>query len=343
MQVSERKLKDLLHTGDQFVIPVFQREYVWRERDWERLWDDLSALREADGPVEHFMGAIVSVPSQDNQPGEMSRYLVIDGQQRLITFGALLCAIRDHAKMYNLDTLGAQIQKSYLIHEFGEGLERYKILPRIRDREQFFNLVDEKTLKGRSRIGDAYAYFSEKMGDADGETEQFLRDMLTAVTAQLSLVTITLQPDQNPFAIFASLNATGQKLEEADLIRNFVFMDVPLTQQDAFDNESWTPFESRFLGQGRGSAVDLTDFYRDFLMRNGRYVRKDEVYLGFQRDDAAKEATRQALVAELDRAATRYLWISRPDTAPTASLRLELARIRRLEHSNSTYLEAPRA
>ena len=249
MQVGERKLKDLLHSGDQFIIPVFQREYVWRERDWERLWDDLCALEESDGPPEHFMGSIVSVPSHENQPGQPSRYLVIDGQQRLITFTALLCALRDHAKSYGLDKLAAQVQKSYLIHEFGEGLARYKVLPRIRDRQQFFDLVDEKALVAKSRIREAYSYFFQKMGALDGDAEASLRSMVNAVTARLSLVTITLQPDQNPFAIFATLNATGQKLEEADLIRNYVFMGVPLPEQDDFDAQQWIPFEARFLAE----------------------------------------------------------------------------------------------
>ena len=130
-------------------------------------------------------------------------------------------------------------------------------------------------------------------------------------------MTITLDREQNAFAIFATLNATGQKLEEADLIRNLVFMDVPLSEQDRLDNEHWLPFETSFDAGVGHSAVSLTSFYRDFLMRRGDYVRRDGVYASFQRDEGVKGATRTELLGLLQRYAELYLWIERPALAPT--------------------------
>lgn len=49
---------------------------------------------EADDAVAHFMGAIVSVPARAIPVG-VSKYLIIDGQQRLTTVSILLCALRD--------------------------------------------------------------------------------------------------------------------------------------------------------------------------------------------------------------------------------------------------------
>ena len=42
---------------------------------------------------------------------------------------------------------------------------------------------------------------------------------------------------ENPYEIFESLNATGLPLAESDLIRNYVFMQVPIKEQDAFNQE----------------------------------------------------------------------------------------------------------
>jgi hypothetical protein len=338
MKAGEKKLNDLLHAGNQFVIPVFQRDYVWRERDWERLWEDIESLRESDGPAEHFMGSIVSV-QMDSQPGEIPRYLIIDGQQRLITFAMLLSALRDEAARCGVDTLPEKIQRNFLTHDLEKDLSRYKILPRLRDRISFFQLVDGQERPGkRSRVVEAYDYFSARLADVDGDKEATLKEIFTAVTAKLSLVTITLDREQNAFAIFATLNATGQKLEEADLIRNFVFMDVPLSKQDRFDHDDWLPFETRFDAGGGYPAVSLTSFYRDFLMRRGEYVRRDGVYVSFQRDEGVKGASRTELLGLLQRYAELYLWIERPPLAPTHELRRELIRFTRLEQSTANPL-----
>lgn len=335
MQVGEKKLYDLLFAGNQFVIPVFQRDYVWKERDWERLWEDITALRAADGPAEHFMGSIVSVPMEIS-PGEIPRYLIIDGQQRLITFAVLLSALRDEAVRFNVETLPEQIQRHYLTHDFQKGLGRYKVLPRLRDRREFFQIVEGNGRPAsKSRVLKAYDYFADRLAQEGGDKERALQELFTAVTAKLSLVTITLKPDQNAFAIFATLNATGQKLEEADLIRNFVFMDVSLDEQDEFDTEHWLPFETAFAAGDGLPAVSLTAFYRDFLMREGTYVRRDEVYVAFQKDREVMARSRIELLALLREYAELYLWIERPSTAPTETLRRHLRRFKRVDQSTS--------
>jgi uncharacterized protein with ParB-like and HNH nuclease domain len=335
VKAGEKKLNDLLHAGNQFVIPVFQRDYVWKEVDWERLWDDIGTLREADGPPEHFMGSIVSV-QMESEPGQIPRYLIIDGQQRLITFAMLLSALRDEATRRGVDTLPEKIQRNYLTHEFEKDLNRYKILPRLRDRTSFFQLVDgHEQPSAKSRVFEAYSYFMSRLAEADSDAEAVFNEIFTAVTAKLSLVTITLDRDQNAFAIFATLNATGQKLEEADLIRNFVFMDVPLSEQDQFDNEHWLPFETSFDAVEGYSAVSLTAFYRDFLEREGKYVRRDDVYVSFQHDQGVKGATRTELLELLRKYADLYLWIERPALGPTERVRRELARVKRLDQSTA--------
>lgn len=88
MEANPRKLYELLHGWNQYVIPVFQRKYVWRKSDWQRLWDDVQAVRE-NGSGTHFMGSIVTSPLR-TEPGMIPQYIVIDGQQRLITLVAMM-------------------------------------------------------------------------------------------------------------------------------------------------------------------------------------------------------------------------------------------------------------
>ena len=87
--------------GDQvsYQIPQFQRPYAWGEGDqWFPLWEDVRNLAErhldSDGQQRvkpHFMGAIVLQHRQSNT-GEVTKRLVVDGQQRLTTLQLLIKA-----------------------------------------------------------------------------------------------------------------------------------------------------------------------------------------------------------------------------------------------------------
>ena len=97
MQAHENRLRQLLDSTQQFIVPLFQRFYVWETPYWETLWDDLVDLIEEDDPQRsHFLGAVVVIPATDTAPS-LPKFILIDGQQRLATVLVLLAALRDHA------------------------------------------------------------------------------------------------------------------------------------------------------------------------------------------------------------------------------------------------------
>lgn len=329
MKADEYTFTKLLHSNDQYVIPLFQRYYAWERNDWQRLWDDVNDLLEPDAPAEHFMGSLVCMQG-DHLPGKVAQYLVIDGQQRLITSAILLCALRDEARKQDLAKLADQINNNFLVHAYEDGLDHYKILPRLRDRQSIFDLVDASTSRGDDRVYQAYTFFRERLVEAVAKhNPEHLRRLLGLISGSLSMVMITLK-DENPYAIFETLNSTGQPLDEADLIRNYVFLRVPLDKQDAFDEGSWRPFEDGLAAADGVPAIPLKDFFRDFLMRGGKYVRQNGVYIAFQQFVEQEQLTPGQLTGILARAAENYRWIQRPSTAPDKGLRRELTRIRRL-------------
>jgi hypothetical protein len=326
MEARENTLEKLLYGGDQYIIPLFQRFYVWEQKDWLRLWGDVTNLLEPDAPNEHFMGSLVCLQGQ-HEPGRVTHYLVIDGQQRLMTSTILLGALRDEARRSGENDRADEIHEDYLFRAKKKGLERYKVVPRLRDRQCLLTLAEgvEPPLDA-SRIGKAYAFFRQQIrARADGAGNGHLREMFTVISSRLAFVTITLT-DEKPFAIFETLNSTGQRLDEADLVRNHVFMKVPLSEQDAFDDNCWRPLEDSFEAGVDGPAIPLTEFYRDFLMRDGTYVRPNGVYVAF----TALNISPMELVKKLGRYGTSYREIHRPDLVDDARVRRELWRFRRL-------------
>ena len=70
---------------NRFIIPVYQRNYDWNEKQCRQLFDDLIQIS-VEKRKSHFFGSIVSTHASD---GSKSDYLIIDGQQRITTISLL--------------------------------------------------------------------------------------------------------------------------------------------------------------------------------------------------------------------------------------------------------------
>ena len=286
MKATERTFQQILVSPDHYVIPVFQRYYSWDRKNWEQLWEDLLAMI---APSErnhfHFLGTIVCA-SEAHMPGIPPSYLVIDGQQRLMTLSILLCAIRHMAQKKMWNKLAAEVEENFLIHKFAKNGEHYKVYPRMRDRESYLNLVDKSenevnlSQSSESLVDKAYRYFTKEIKDLSSD-EETLRKLFETITTQLDFVLINLG-NENPYKIFKSLNSTGAELDQSDLIRNHVFMSILVTEQDNFDDTQWSSLEKHFVKDGRVDGSDFASFFRDVLMSAGNYVRENAVYESFE-------------------------------------------------------------
>jgi uncharacterized protein with ParB-like and HNH nuclease domain len=148
MKASETHLGKILEGTNQFVVPLFQRAYTWDESRWKVLWSDLVELCEDEVETArakpHFLGSIVTVPTR-SVPEGVTKFLLIDGQQRLTTLQVLLAALRDQAREIP-GALAERLDKSFLVNQFEEGLDHYKMLPTQTngDRRAFLSVVNSE-------------------------------------------------------------------------------------------------------------------------------------------------------------------------------------------------------
>ena len=77
-----RLLEFVSQPGTSFSIPVFQRAYVWDEKDCDTLWHDVISAGQNDS--EHFIGTILHLQDEQARNAGVdtaSRVMdVIDGQ-----------------------------------------------------------------------------------------------------------------------------------------------------------------------------------------------------------------------------------------------------------------------
>src|SRR5688500_17445784 len=146
MRSTNLPLFDLFQRQRRYVVPLFQRPYVWeQEEQWEPLWQDIATRAEAvlerdargsksDKIGNHFLGAIVL-----NQITVYGRHVetveVIDGQQRLTTLQIMLAAFRDEVKVSEEKRLADDLAR--LTENDGvrdAEVERFKVWPTNADR-----------------------------------------------------------------------------------------------------------------------------------------------------------------------------------------------------------------
>jgi uncharacterized protein with ParB-like and HNH nuclease domain/predicted transport protein len=290
MKAIDRPFTKIIDGCVQFVIPVFQRDYGWTEAQCEQLWSDVIRVGNAGGDARHFIGSVVYVAS-DETSASFTRWLIIDGQQRVTTLTLLMTALRDHieeTKWQAEDDDGPKPRRidAYFLrnpHEDGDRVN--KLVLRRHDDTMLQALLDrsDRPKMSYSRVLENYEFFRDKMTTADPA-------VVHAGVSRLVVVDVTLdRANDDPQMVFESLNSTGLDLTQADLIRNYILMRVPEKEQTRLYQTYWRKIEELF--RDAGGTFDA--FARDYMalhQRASKQARGAEIYQEFREFFRTREA-----------------------------------------------------
>lgn len=285
MKAIDAPFTKIINGTTQFVIPVFQRDYRWSETVCEQLWRDLLHIARDKTSRGHFMGSVVYVSTGDSTAG-FTRWLLIDGQQRVTTLTLLMAALRDHIaatgwKGGEDSPTAKRIEAYFLKNVQEEGARRHKLVLRRHDQETLQAILDSAELpeKPSERIRDNYEYFLEQMATADPDEVYRGLDRLIVVDVTLD------RTMDDPQLIFESLNSTGIDLSQSDLIRNFILMRLPEKEQTRLYETYWSKLEFLF----RGSESTFDAFVRDYIAlktKASKQEKANEIHQAFRRNFA---------------------------------------------------------
>lgn len=151
MEVNEHPVISVLLDHRRFVVPIYQRQYSWRDDRLAAFWDDVAAKAEEalQGKVKfsHYMGALILSPGGDAYTiGTTPRVQVVDGQQRLTTFQLFLAALREVGGRLGVTGFAEQV-RDYLFTRPMSGDTgadaRFKLIPTPDDRLVFHLIIAE--------------------------------------------------------------------------------------------------------------------------------------------------------------------------------------------------------
>ncbi len=243
---------DLIGNGKKFSLPPYQRDYSWSEENWENLWYDIVELM-SDSHEYHFMGTLFIQETPNRE------FIVIDGQQRIVTLNILALAVinkLNHLAQKGIDT-ESNLERARRLRDRFIGEKnpaslfegtRLRLNNTNNDFYQDYLVqlrvpVNPRGLpKTNNLLWKCFLYFTERLNEeAKLETngEEIARLLWETIALQLQFITISVDDDLNAYTVFETINARGLQLTITDLIKNYLFSLVRVSTDIELLQRHW--------------------------------------------------------------------------------------------------------
>jgi hypothetical protein len=293
----EQALANFFRDADQVYIPVFQRPYVWKRKEFEDLCADITLIKE-EIENSQFLGAVLtfSPPRQNEVAGRMVSLSLVDGQQRIMTLYTFIASLVEFLIPLDHEEALAN-SRDYLFCQPRRGLQvSTRLIPSSKDRNQFKRILNNvfRTEAIQNQLEAELAMLPASSGSSDGslykqyrrifnfikkglpsdsnEKINYLKNLITIITTKLTFVHLLLKDASCASKIFERLNYRGVKVGIVDLIRNEVFSR---TDDDENANrifrDKWQPFEDRFDNNSEG-------FFFPYCLLTNSNAKKSEIF-----------------------------------------------------------------
>ncbi|HRH42708.1 MAG TPA: DUF262 domain-containing HNH endonuclease family protein [Pyrinomonadaceae bacterium] len=313
-------LNDIFTNGKRYQVPVYQRDYSWKEENWDDLWEDILSIYKQETRV-HYMGAIVLQDLKEKQ------YSIIDGQQRLATFSiialAIIRRIQDLIDL-NIDVEENKERKELYMEQFigskdGVSLRYSNKLKLNENNDSFYRsflvqlrdpINPHKLPSSNKLLQKAFEYFYKQIKELFGENPKGneLADFLQNQLAEkLLFIQIVVENDLDAYTVFETLNARGIELSISDLLKNYLLSLTAQSDEDKLQaKEQWN------------RIIQITDldkfptFLRYFWHSRYETVRKEQLFKALRKSVTNKEETFE-LLDNLEKYAAVYAALKNPN------------------------------
>ena len=234
--VEKYYVSQLFNQDESFVyeVPKYQREYKWRVREWEALYDDLTENGEG-----YFLGSVICINKSRTID---TRYEVVDGQQRMTTISIFLAAIYTALQVYK-DRLDEEQQQDMILLKRRLVAKKSKDAIRLIPQAQKHNLDDYMGLltklgiaqgkkapqnAGNRRIFKAYNYFKKRLEKSCAQAPDPVAKIFEIynLLTKAIVVAIYVPSHSDAYKLFESLNNRGTPLTAIDLVKNLLLACV---------------------------------------------------------------------------------------------------------------------
>ncbi len=243
------------------VVPQWQREYVWAPSETGEVGILLQDLKDfLDGEeTDYLMGSILL--SQGGK--EPHQRLIIDGQQRSLTFTILLMAVLKHITNASLHETNdphqdrTRVDMRSCISKSDHSYDPLISMPHSRANDmlqslfawswvadgelsdQFIAEKDNWTQTQRNLIEVALWIYEKKLKTESWIPNTELLVRMRQILDGVKFIQLTLSSQQEAIGVFDRINSRGALLDSGDLIKNRIFQSVDSDDDFNQISESW--------------------------------------------------------------------------------------------------------
>ena len=247
------KIAELFNGTRVFVIPFYQRSYVWGEQQWERLLTDIIAV--GNKTTDYFLGALILKQMNTGAAVYGDYKIVIDGQQRLTTLAIFL-------KVLHLKTDSNNwFERKFFLPDGTIAIQHSHA-----DREDFakiMSLTSCEELEGNSNIIKAYNYFRRELDPTLINGPR--------LNNNIQVIDIVIDNNDDEQQIFDTINSLGVDLTTAELLKNHLFTEANLKLYETLwvpafeEDEDCIDFWAQPLLKGRNKQINIEAFLNAYL------------------------------------------------------------------------------
>lgn len=254
MEAGKKTISDIFNGNRILEIPFFQRAYVWEDKQWGRLLEDMEEISQQNTP--YFLGSVILKQQMTNTTKSVSDVrTLIDGQQRLTTlsiFLKTLCLKNNENNKF--ERVFKLIDGSIALEHNHNDINNYN---------EILNLQTEEVVNKTNNISRAYTYFKNNINVEKLNFQKILSNVM--------FVGIDLGIDEDEQQIFDTINSLGVRLTTAELLKNHFFGRDDLNSYDTnwkqiFEKDDETKeFWDNEVTAGRTKRENIDLFFYSFL------------------------------------------------------------------------------
>lgn len=244
-----------------YIVPVYQRPYSWDKEQVDVLLEDLYNAFIEDKNEGYYVGNIIVHDKNDKINGNILKFELVDGQQRITTFALMLLALYCLSLEKGFDFTDATIQKikaslwKYINRQYVD--DYHTVYLNSIEKIAFNNLYSHcfnagtngfdvinfcgayiKKNKFEERIFNnflnIYNFINDVVGKEKNEEILYFADYILK-SVQLIVIESTCNTSK-VFSMFESINSKGKKLDEIDLIKTYIFSKLDPDVYDTYLN-----------------------------------------------------------------------------------------------------------
>ena len=285
----------LFADNQYYLVPRYQRGFAWGREEILELLADIDEAKLSFSDEAYLFGQIIACPAasaNSSLKNDILQWDLIDGQQRCTS-------------LYILLIVAHQILVTTESPE-GHTVEPYKIAVRemmrkvpSKDQKSYFPRI--RTASNGEEVLNKYLN-SESLPEADGPTQanillaielienhlmsksyQEIESYIDFILKNVWLVRLQLPSSAHAIRVFQKVNNRGLELDDADLIKNFLFQRATESEYEALSNR-WES-ATNTLDKARLKRVKSMEFLMKMLIgiETGNSIPKGKLYVEWEK------------------------------------------------------------